>query len=194
MDESKVKRMNVLIEKKLYHNGKWQLLLYKSYIVHWSEMYLVHVDWREANLVKARKVCMCNTCAMLVKKKYYNLFYRTYDFIPHKIFAAVSFKKRKKVTYLGFSVFLFALVFLFLLMSSENEVLRCLSKCDKTAITWRSIVENFAYDGASFKKESFFFWYVDVKADGLITRNSHTNASWSNKEKFNAPLTKYAIV
>lgn len=128
------------------------------------------------------------------KKKYYNLFYRTYDFIPHKIFAAVSFKKRKKVTYLGFSVFLFALVFLFLLMSSENEVLRCLSKCDKTAITWRSIVENFAYDGASFKKESFFFWYVDVKADGLITRNSHTNASWSNKEKFNAPLTKYAIV
>lgn len=90
------------------------------------------------------------------KKKYYNLFYRTYDFIPHKIFAAVSFKKRKKVTYLGFSVFLFALVFLFLLMSSENEVLRCLSKCDKTAITLRSMVENFAYDGASFKKEIFF--------------------------------------
>ena len=54
------------------------------------------------------------------------------------------------------SVFLFALVFLFLLMSSENEVLRCLSKCDKTAITLRSMVENFAYDGASFKKESFF--------------------------------------
>ena len=46
------------------------------------------------------------------------------------------------------SVFLFALVFLFLLRSSENEVLKCLSECDKTAITLRSMCENIAYDDA----------------------------------------------
>lgn len=132
-------------------------MLYKSYIVYWSEMDLVYVDWREVNLVKVRKVCMCNICVMLVKKKYYNFFYRIYDFIFYKIFVVVFFKKWKKVIYLGFFVFLFVLVFLFLFMLSENEVFRCLSKCDKIVIILRLMVENFVYDGVSFKKEIFFF-------------------------------------
>lgn len=128
------------------------------------------------------------------KKKYYNFFYRIYDFIFYKIFVVVFFKKWKKVIYLGFFVFLFVLVFLFLFMLSENEVFRCLSKCDKIVIIWRLIVENFVYDGVSFKKESFFFWYVDVKVDGLIIWNLYINVLWLNKEKFNVLLIKYVIV
>lgn len=146
-----------------------------------------------------KSIYACNTCVMLVKKSTVTFFLWNIKFYSLQNIRCCLFQEMKKGHILRIlSVFLFALVFLFLLRSSENEVLKCSSECDKTAITLRSMFENFGYDDASFKKESFFFliWRCDrdVKADGLITWKSHRNASWSNKEKFNASLTKYAIV
>lgn len=139
-----------------------------------------------------KSIYACNTCVMLVKKSTVTFFWWNIKFYSLQNIRCCLFQEMKKGHILRIlSVFQFALVFLFLLRSSENEVLKCSSECDKTAITLRSMFENFGYDDASFKKESFFFWYDDVTGMSRPMAWSHGTRIETHHDQIKRNLTHH---